>query len=47
MNSTMPLVKVSAEIAPISGQMLGGRMWYSWFLAPAMMIASWSLFTCP
>ena len=28
MNSTIPLVNVTAEAAPTSGQMLGGRMWY-------------------
>jgi hypothetical protein len=27
MKSTRPLVSVNAEIAPINGQMSGGRMW--------------------
>jgi hypothetical protein len=28
MNITMPLVNVTADVAPTSGQMLGGRIWY-------------------
>ena len=30
----------SAAVAPISGQMLGGRIWYSWLFAPAMLVGS-------
>jgi hypothetical protein len=33
-----PAAMASAEKLPRNGQMLGGRIWYWWFFAPAMIV---------